>query len=375
MTIKKDGDILYATEFNDKADKSYVDTEAAKKQDTLVSGTNIKTINNQSILGSGNITIEAGSSVTVDSTLSATSTNPVQNKVINSALNGKANTSHTHSTNQVGYGSVHESATMDPTFRPLVGSSASNRLFGIPNEAITIEHSKDAGATWTTDTSIDNYELFSYIGKHLYIGGSGAVADNSVNNMTRITIDISKADERYVTINTIYHWMSTQGNTIYYTLEGATNGSPDTFTVLSSNNQLAGQSGANVTYFASKNLGGTASNNLKKLRFTYKVTAIGTSTAPVINKIYAFGMNYYGGISSDTFVESVISQNTPYKIYYKPNKESFVRFWTDKVSLYYNNKDNMIATKDYADTKLSADTDNYSIAWDSTNEAIKITFK
>lgn len=205
MTIKKDGDILYATEFNDKADKSYVDTEAAKKQDTLVSGTNIKTINNQSILGSGNITIEAGSSVTVDSTLSATSTNPVQNKVINSALNGKANTSHTHSTNQVGYGSVHESATMDPTFRPLVGSSASNRLFGIPNEAITIEHSKDAGATWTTDTSIDNYELFSYIGKHLYIGGSGAVADNSVNNMTRITIDISKADERYVTINTIYH--------------------------------------------------------------------------------------------------------------------------------------------------------------------------
>lgn len=31
------------------------------KQDTLVSGTNIKTINNQSILGSGNITIEGGS--------------------------------------------------------------------------------------------------------------------------------------------------------------------------------------------------------------------------------------------------------------------------------------------------------------------------
>ena len=30
------------------------------KQDTLVSGTNIKTINNESILGSGNITIEGG---------------------------------------------------------------------------------------------------------------------------------------------------------------------------------------------------------------------------------------------------------------------------------------------------------------------------
>ena len=35
-------------------------TELAAKQDTLVSGTNIKTINGTSLLGSGNITIEAG---------------------------------------------------------------------------------------------------------------------------------------------------------------------------------------------------------------------------------------------------------------------------------------------------------------------------
>ena len=34
----------------------------SSKQDTLVSGTNIKTINSQSILGSGNITISGGSS-------------------------------------------------------------------------------------------------------------------------------------------------------------------------------------------------------------------------------------------------------------------------------------------------------------------------
>ena len=36
------------------------------KQDALVSGTNIKTINNESILGSGNITIQGGSSVQSD---------------------------------------------------------------------------------------------------------------------------------------------------------------------------------------------------------------------------------------------------------------------------------------------------------------------
>lgn len=57
------------------------------KQDALVSGTNIKTINNQSILGSGNISIEGGSSITVDSELSTTSENPVQNKVITTKVN------------------------------------------------------------------------------------------------------------------------------------------------------------------------------------------------------------------------------------------------------------------------------------------------
>lgn len=59
------------------------------KQDKLNSGQNIKTVNGQSILGSGNIEIQGGGSVTVDSSLSETSTNPVQNKVVKAALNEK----------------------------------------------------------------------------------------------------------------------------------------------------------------------------------------------------------------------------------------------------------------------------------------------
>ena len=51
------------TEVNKKIADLTEETERleADKQDTLVSGTNIKTINNQSILGKGNITIEGGS--------------------------------------------------------------------------------------------------------------------------------------------------------------------------------------------------------------------------------------------------------------------------------------------------------------------------
>ena len=65
--------------------KSEVNTALNAKQNTLVSGTNIKTINNESILGSGNIEVQGGS-VTVDTALSSTSENPVQNKVIYAAI-------------------------------------------------------------------------------------------------------------------------------------------------------------------------------------------------------------------------------------------------------------------------------------------------
>lgn len=51
-----------------------------EKQDTLVSGTNIKTINGESILGDGDI--QVAPEITVDSSVSDTSTNPIQNKAI-----------------------------------------------------------------------------------------------------------------------------------------------------------------------------------------------------------------------------------------------------------------------------------------------------
>ena len=56
------------------------------KQDSLVSGTNIKTINNQSILGSGNITIEGGSDVEVDQNYLPTSKNAQSGKAVAEAI-------------------------------------------------------------------------------------------------------------------------------------------------------------------------------------------------------------------------------------------------------------------------------------------------
>lgn len=94
----------------DKGVEAYALAEG--KQDMLVSGTNIKTVNNESLLGDGNITVQGGTDVTVDSELSSSSTNPVRNSVITNALNNKSDSSHTHSNyNKATYSQTLPSST------------------------------------------------------------------------------------------------------------------------------------------------------------------------------------------------------------------------------------------------------------------------
>lgn len=71
------------SDWNAKVDAMYVDGVIATKQDTLVSGTNIKTINNESLLGSGNIVIQGGGGI---------SSGEVQS-MIDSSISGKMDTS------------------------------------------------------------------------------------------------------------------------------------------------------------------------------------------------------------------------------------------------------------------------------------------
>ena len=91
--LSNDKNYQTAEDVNSATEGLSTKSEVNSKQDTLVSVTNIKTINGNSLLGSGNIEIQRGSTIAVDSSLSTTSTNPVQNRVITEALNGKASQS------------------------------------------------------------------------------------------------------------------------------------------------------------------------------------------------------------------------------------------------------------------------------------------
>ena len=60
LDTKLDASAYTPTDLSNYYNKGEVDTALGTKQDTLVSGTNIKTVNNQSLLGSGNIEIQGG---------------------------------------------------------------------------------------------------------------------------------------------------------------------------------------------------------------------------------------------------------------------------------------------------------------------------
>lgn len=76
-----------------KADTSAVTASitaaVSGKQDTLVSGTNIKTINNESILGSGNIDIQGGSSINVVQTTGTSTGDVMSQSAVTNELNNK----------------------------------------------------------------------------------------------------------------------------------------------------------------------------------------------------------------------------------------------------------------------------------------------
>lgn len=82
-TVTQSGDITTIS-ITDKNGTTTESIDLSDKQDLLVSGTNIKTINNQSLLGNGNITIQGGGG-TVDQTYSPTSANAQSGVAINGA--------------------------------------------------------------------------------------------------------------------------------------------------------------------------------------------------------------------------------------------------------------------------------------------------
>lgn len=88
INLYSDGHISMTVVQNNLPTEDEVNTALEQKQDVLVSGTTIKTINGQDILGEGDIVIEGGGSdIEVDSSLDMYSENPIQNQAVAKMFN------------------------------------------------------------------------------------------------------------------------------------------------------------------------------------------------------------------------------------------------------------------------------------------------
>ena len=134
-----------------KADASVLNN----KQDKLISGTNIKTVNNQSLLGSGNITIQSGGSSYDDTALKARVTTAETDIVML-----KRTVTETHFSSVVSaaaasateYSLTFDNAYVDvPVIAPMLYNSSVTRYFGLLSLIITA-FTKDSSGNYTGAT-------------------------------------------------------------------------------------------------------------------------------------------------------------------------------------------------------------------------------
>lgn len=142
--------------------------DLSSKQDVLVSGTNIKTINNQSVLGSGNLDIAGG---TNDHATAINKTLPDQHPIssitgLQVALDDKAPTGHTHSVSDVSglqasldskASSVHTHAIVDVTgLQTALDSKASTTHSHVISDVTGLQTALDGKASTSVATTSVN---------------------------------------------------------------------------------------------------------------------------------------------------------------------------------------------------------------------------
>ena len=121
-----------------------------------------KTINGESIIGSGDIAVTAGGSIAVDAELSADSTNPVQNKIITGRINELAAAIPTKTSqlnNDSGYLTEHQSLD-DYYTKSQVDSSINAVKDAIP---VNVSQLNNDSGYLTEHQSLDGYAKISAI--------------------------------------------------------------------------------------------------------------------------------------------------------------------------------------------------------------------
>lgn len=162
------------------------------------------------------IAIEANKTV-VDSSLSSSSTNPVQNKVVNSALNGKANSSHSHSISNItnlqsALDSKSETGhTHDDRY--YTETEMDSKLNGKANSSHTHTASQISDLTVSTHTFANGAKLYKY-GKIVLAVFNNYQYSGKTPNVWTDLFNIPSAYKPISTDNIYGHWSGSTGQIV-----------------------------------------------------------------------------------------------------------------------------------------------------------------
>ena len=120
-----------------KSSISSLQTEVSKKQDKLVSGSNIKTINGQSILGNGNITIEVGEDVDLSGYVTKVDADKIYQPKGNYALEDDIPINVSELNNDAKYITIEQVPTVD-----LTGYAKKEDIPTIPTKVSSFDNDK-----------------------------------------------------------------------------------------------------------------------------------------------------------------------------------------------------------------------------------------
>lgn len=285
---------------------------------TYTAGTGIAISNAKAISNSGVRSIATGS---VNGTISVNTNGTAANVAVKglgsaayTASSAYAAASHTHVLNQIQRGQSSSTYSLDAVSIPLLGSSASDKTYGLPAEAITVEYSQDGGTTWVDYGLTDDQKraLFSHTRQAtVRCGKRGSNADATANDMLRITIIPT---DRYVYLDGVYVYSYAPSGTgsCLFDIEKSTIGNKTTFTTVASDNPMNGNPGDNIRWFSGSTWGGSASqtNNGYAYRITFKM--MGNYKVFATTDIRFFGNKVYSCTNNN--VKSYLYDNLLYGI-------------------------------------------------------------
>lgn len=182
-----------------------------------------------------------------------------------------------------------------PIDAAMIPDLGANRLQFLPTSAVTLEYSRDSGATWTAvDNETVKRHLFATSDNFIIGNDSGTKKDKSAYQC-RVTI--TTTGQVYSALNKFVINVSTNGSSgCYCKIEARTKANQDsntnTWVVFKERAELSGWSGWNVINTNSLTTHGNRTDQFSQIRFTFGVTAHSSSVeyaGLAVRTIMAFG--------------------------------------------------------------------------------------